>query len=191
MDHKRGKALIFVGPSGSGKTTIVKHLLAHNPTIRFSISACTRPKRPQEVHGRDYYFLSKQDFQDKITQGAFVEWHEVYKEQYYGTLKVELDRIWSVDKVAIFDIDVIGGLKLKKHLKERALAVYVSTPKLAVLEERLMLRGTESEESIALRMAAAQKEVTLAPQFDHVLANEDLEHSLEWAQKLLEEFLEA
>ena len=189
MNRKTGKALIFVGPSGSGKTTILKHLLDYSPMTSFSVSACTRPKRPQEVHGKDYNFLSEQEFQDKIDQGAFVEWHEVYKGQYYGTLKSELERIWSERKIAIVDMDVLGGLELKKYLGERALSIYVSAPSLPELSARLIRRGTDSRESIAVRMAVAQKEMGLAPRFDCILVNRYLSHSFLYVEKILESFL--
>ena len=189
MGHKLYKAIIFSGPSGAGKTTIAKHLLKSNEGLSFSVSACTRSRRPHEIHGRDYYFLSAREFKHKIAQDAFIEWEEVYAESYYGTLKSEVANIWAKEKAAVFDIDVQGGLRLKSYFKEEALAVYVKVPSLQLLAERLRTRKTESEEGIALRMNKVGIEASLAEKFDVILTNGYLPTSLKEAQALLDKFL--
>ena len=184
-----GKAIIFSAPSGSGKTTIVKHLLKKNPDLGFSISASTRDKRGRtESHGKDYYFLSPEEFKRKIDADEFIEWEEVYEGNFYGTLKSEIERIWQGGKDVIFDVDVKGGLNLKKYFGERALAVFVKVPSLEVLQERLNDRGTESAESLSRRLFKAKFEMTFADKFDVVLVNEDLNTSLKEAQKLYDKF---
>src|SRR6187551_1566693 len=184
-----GKALIFSAPSGSGKTTIVKHLLAHNPDLGFSISASTRDRRGRtESHGKDYYFLSPEEFKKKIDEDAFIEWEEVYEGNFYGTLKSEIDRIWASGKNVIFDVDVKGGLNLKKYFGDRALAVFVKVPSLEVLKERLRDRGTESEESLSRRLFKANFEMSFQDKFDYVLVNENLEKSLAEAQHVYDTF---
>jgi len=184
-----GKALIFSAPSGSGKTTIVRHLLASNPDLGFSISASTRDKRGRtESHGKDYYFLSPEEFKKKIDEDAFIEWEEVYEGNFYGTLKSEIDRIWNEGHNVIFDVDVQGGLNLKKYFGDRALAVFVKVPSVDVLKERLRDRGTESEESLSRRLFKANFEMSFANKFDVVLVNEELQRSLKEAQDLYEDF---
>ncbi len=184
-----GKAIIFSAPSGSGKTTIVKHLLDHNPDLGFSISASTRDRRGRtEENGKDYYFLAPQDFKKKIDNNEFVEWEEVYEGNFYGTLKSEIQRIWDEGKNVIFDVDVKGGLNLKKYFGDKALAVFVKVPSLEVLKERLNDRGTETPESLSRRMFKAKFESTFADKFDVVLVNENLEESLTQAQKLYDAF---
>lgn len=184
-----GKAIIFSAPSGSGKTTIVKHLLANNPDLGFSISASTRDKRGRtEQHGKDYYFLTPDDFKKKIDDNEFIEWEEVYEGNFYGTLKSEIERIWSEGKNVIFDVDVKGGLNLKKYFGDKALAIFVKVPSLEVLKERLHDRGTESEESLSRRLFKAKFEMTFQDQFDVVLVNEKLDTSLVEAQRLYDEF---
>jgi len=184
-----GKALIFSAPSGSGKTTIVRHLLASNPDLGFSISASTRDKRGRtESHGKDYYFLSPEEFKKKIDEDAFIEWEEVYEGNFYGTLKSEIDRIWNEGHNVIFDVDVQGGLNLKKYFGDRALAVFVKVPSVDVLKERLRDRGTESEESLSRRLFKANFEMSFANKFDVVLVNEELQRSLKEAQNLYEDF---
>lgn len=185
-----GKLIIFSAPSGSGKTTIVKHLLAHNPNLGFSISACTRDKRGRnEVNGKDYYFLTPEDFKQKIDNNEFVEWEQVYVGAFYGTLKSEIDRIWSLGKHVLFDVDVKGGLSLKKHYGAKALSVFVKVPSLEILEQRLRSRGTDSEESISRRLFKVKFEMSFESQFDTVLVNEDLEKTLAKAQLLVEDFI--
>ncbi len=184
-----GKAIIFSAPSGSGKTTIVKHLLAHNPDLGFSISASTRDKRGRnEQHGKDYYFLTPDEFKTKIDQQEFIEWEEVYPGNYYGTLKSEIQRIWDEGKNVIFDVDVKGGLNLKKYFGDKALAIFVRVPSMEVLEERLRQRGTESADSLSQRLFKANFEMSFQDQFDVVLVNEDLNKSLAEAQRLYDEF---
>ncbi|HLT73893.1 MAG TPA: guanylate kinase [Ohtaekwangia sp.] len=184
-----GKALIFSAPSGSGKTTIVKHLLASNADLGFSISASTRDKRGRtEQNGKDYYFLTPEEFKRKIDNNEFIEWEEVYEGNFYGTLKSEIDRIWSEGKNVIFDVDVKGGLNLKRYFGDRALAVFVKVPSMEVLKERLRDRGTESEESLSRRLFKAKFEMSFEDKFDTVLVNENLETSLAAAQLLYEQF---
>jgi guanylate kinase len=184
-----GKAIIFSAPSGSGKTTIVKHLLNTNSDLGFSISASTRDKRGRtEKHGQDYYFLSPIEFKQKIDKDEFVEWEEVYEGNFYGTLKSEVQRIWDGGKNVIFDVDVKGGLNLKKYFGDRALAVFVKVPSLEVLKERLHDRGTETSESLSRRLFKAQFEMSFQDKFDVVLVNENLEKSLKEAQKLYDDF---
>lgn len=184
-----GKAIIFSAPSGSGKTTIVKHLLEKNPDLGFSISASTRDRRGRmEKNGQDYYFLSPLDFKKKIDNDEFVEWEEVYEGNFYGTLKSEIQRIWDQGRNVIFDVDVKGGLNLKKYFGDNALAVFVKVPSLDVLKERLNDRGTESEESLSRRLFKAQFETTFQDKFDKVLINENLNNSLAEAQQLYDEF---
>jgi len=184
-----GKALIFSAPSGSGKTTIVRHLLKNNPDLGFSISASTRDKRGRtEKDGQDYYFLTPLEFKNKIDTDEFVEWEEVYEGNFYGTLKSEIQRIWNEGKNVIFDVDVKGGLNLKKYFGERGLAIFVQVPSIEVLKERLHDRGTETEESLSRRLFKAQFEMTFQDQFDVVLVNENLETSLAEAQRLYDNF---
>ena len=184
-----GKAIIFSAPSGSGKTTIVKHLLEKNPDLGFSISASTRDKRGRtEVQGKDYYFLTPDEFKKKIDNGDFIEWEEVYEGNFYGTLKSEIDRIWKQGKNVIFDVDVKGGLNLKKYFGDKALAVFVKVPSLEILKARLNDRGTESSESLSRRLFKANFEMSFQDQFDVVLVNENLEKSLEEAQRLYGQF---
>lgn len=184
-----GKAIIFSAPSGSGKTTLVKHLLQNNPDLGFSISAATRDKRGRkEEHGKDYYFLSPEDFRKKISANEFVEWEEVYAGNFYGTLKSEIQRIWDEGKNVIFDVDVKGGLNLKKYFGEKALAIFVKAPSIEVLKQRLNDRGTESEESLSRRLFKANFEMGFQDQFDVVLVNEELEKSKVEAQKLYDDF---
>jgi guanylate kinase len=184
-----GKAIIFSAPSGSGKTTIVRHLLANNPDLGFSISASTRDKRGRtEQHGKDYYFLTPEEFKRRIDNDEFIEWEEVYEGNFYGTLKSEIEKIWSQGKNVVFDVDVKGGLNLKRYFGEKALAVFVKVPSLEVLKERLNDRSTEPEEGISRRLFKAKFEAAFQDQFDVVLLNEDLEKSLVEAQRLYDEF---
>lgn len=184
-----GKAIIFSAPSGSGKTTIVHHLLSKNPDLGFSISAATRDKRGRkEENGKDYYFLSPEEFKHKIDNDEFIEWEEVYAGNFYGTLKSEIERVWNNGKNVIFDVDVRGGLNLKKYFGDKALAIFVKVPSVEVLKQRLNDRGTESEESLSRRLFKANFEMTFQDKFDVVLVNEDLEHSLAEAQKLYDSF---
>ena len=185
-----GKALIFSAPSGSGKTTIVKHLLANNPTLGFSISASTRDRRGRtEQHGKDYYFLTPDDFKRKIDNDEFIEWEEVYAGNFYGTLKSEIERIWKEGKDVVFDVDVQGGIKLKNYFKDNALAIFVKVPSFEILKQRLQNRGTESEESLSRRLFKAKFEMAFSDKFDKVIVNDNLEHAVEQAQRLYEDFI--
>ncbi len=190
MSIPSGKAIIFSAPSGSGKTSLVKHLMQHVPHLGFSISACTRDRRGRhEVHGRDYYFLSIDEFKQKIDQDAFVEWEEVYAGNFYGTLKEEVHRIWKEGKAVIFDVDVKGGLALKKYFGDQALAIFVKVPSLEVLESRLNDRGTETEESLSRRIYKAKFEMTFEKQFDVTVLNDDFARSSTETVALVTEFL--
>jgi guanylate kinase len=185
----KGKAIIFCAPSGSGKTTLVKYLLSTNTDLDFSISACTRDRRGRtEVNGQDYYFLSIEEFQEKISDGAFVEWEEVYPGGYYGTLKAEVERMWAEGKNVVFDVDVKGGLKLKEYFKDDALSVFVKVPSIAELEKRLRERNTETEESLSKRLYKVKFEMTFQDKFDVVLLNDDLDLSQNKAQQIYDAF---
>lgn len=186
---KKGKLILFCGPSGSGKTTITRHLLETFPDLRFSISATTRTRRANETDGRDYYFLTVDDFKKKIAENRFVEWEEVYKDLFYGTLKSEVERIWNENKTVAFDVDVEGGLNIKKIYGDQLLAVFIKPLSVDVLRKRLTERNTESPESLAVRIAKAEHELTYENKFDHVIVNDTLEHALELANKLVHEFL--
>jgi guanylate kinase len=186
---KNGKLIIFSAPSGAGKTTIVHHLLKKVPELEFSISATTRKPRGEEVNGKDYYFISKEEFLHRIAKKQFVEFEEVYSGTFYGTLRTEIERIWKEGKTVIFDIDVEGGLHLKRKYEEQAMAIFVQPPSLEVLKERLAGRGTDSKEKLAERFIKAEKELNYAPQFDIILKNYDLQTACEEAEKLVGDFL--
>jgi guanylate kinase len=184
-----GKAIIFCAPSGSGKTTIVQHLLENNPDLGFSISASTRDRRGRtEQDGKDYHFLTPDEFKEKIVHNEFIEWEEVYQGNYYGTLKAEIERIWNEGKNLIFDVDVKGGLNLKKYFGEKALAIFVKVPSIEILEQRLRARGTESQASLSGRLFKAKFEMSFQNEFDVVLINEELNKPLAEAQRLYDEF---
>jgi guanylate kinase len=184
-----GKAIIFSAPSGSGKTTIVKHLLQQNPSLEFSISACSRQPRENEVDGRDYFFLSPDEFKSGIQNNKFIEWEEVYENHFYGTLKTELDRIWKKGNHVVFDVDVVGGLNLKKVFGQNALGIFVQPPSLEILEKRLRNRSTDREEKILDRIAKASSEMEYAGKFDRIIINDKLEDTLEEAERLVNDFL--
>jgi guanylate kinase len=184
-----GKLIIFSAPSGAGKTTIVHHLLKVFPDLEFSVSACSREMRKGEQYGVDYYFLSVDEFKDKIERGEFVEWEEVYKDNFYGTLRSEVERIWKKGKHVIFDVDVIGGINLKKQFGSNALSVFVMPPSIEHLENRLKSRETETPESIARRMGKAEQELKTANQFDKIILNDKLEHAIEEAERIVEDLL--
>ncbi|QKG80123.1 guanylate kinase [Tenuifilum thalassicum] len=184
-----GKLLIFSAPSGAGKTTIVKHLLEKFPQLEFSISACSRKPRDGEIHGKDYYFLTVEEFKEKIERGEFVEWEEVYPGSYYGTLWSELKRIWDKGHHVMFDVDVKGGLNLKKKFPKNSLAVFVKPPSIDELRKRLLKRGTETEETINVRIGKAQEELSFAPQFDYILTNNQVESAFVEAETVVRKFL--
>lgn len=184
-----GKAVIFSAPSGAGKTTIVQYLLRQNLNLAFSISATTRGKRPAEKDGRDYYFISVSEFKEKIQKDEFVEWEEVYDNLFYGTLKSEIEKVWAEGYHVIFDVDVVGGLSLKKYFGENALSIFVSPPDIEVLKERLVKRHTETPESIARRLAKADVELKYAIKFDYVLMNNDLKSAFEDATSVVSKYL--
>lgn len=186
-----GKCVIISAPSGAGKTTIVRSLLAQGLRLAFSVSATSRAKRSYEVDGQDYFFITADDFRERILAGSFVEWEEVYPGQFYGTLRSEIERIWGQDNSAIFDVDVVGGLHLKKVFDDRALAIFVSPPSVEVLEQRLLARGTETPESLKKRLDKAAHEMSFASQFDVVIVNDTLEHACSQAHQLVSQFLNA
>jgi guanylate kinase len=188
--QKNGKAIIFSAPSGSGKTTIVRHLLKVNPHLGFSISACTRDKRGRtEEHGKDYYFLSVEEFKKQIDEDGFVEWEEVYEGNFYGTLKSEVQRIWDSGKHVIFDVDVKGGLKLKEYFGNDGLSIFVKVPSIESLEQRLRDRNSESSSSLSQRLYKAKFEMTFEDKFDIVLVNSNLENTLQEAERITNSFL--
>jgi guanylate kinase len=186
-----GKCIIISAPSGAGKTTIVRSLLAKGLRLAFSVSATSRAKRSFEVDGQDYFFITAEEFKQRIASGAFVEWEEVYPGQYYGTLRAEIERIWAQGNCAIFDVDVVGGLHLKKIFGTNALALFVSPPSVEVLEHRLRARGTETPESLKKRIDKAAHEMTFAPEFDTIVVNDTLEHACEEAYDHVKRFLDS
>ena len=187
---ENGKLVIFSAPSGSGKTTIVRHLLKTFPNqLGFSISATSRPKRGVEEHGKDYHYLTPEEFKNKVDAGDFLEWEEVYAGVCYGTLKSEVEAVWAKGKAVIFDIDVEGGLNLKNQFGKNALAVFVMPPSIKILEERLNSRSTDSPDSIARRLAKAEAEIRTSELFDTSILNEDLAHALKKAETVVGDFL--
>ena len=187
----QGKLIVFSAPSGSGKTTIVRHLLKQKElNLEFSISATSRGRRGNEVDGKDYYFLSFDDFKKKIKNNEFLEWEEVYRDNFYGTLKSEVERIWNMGKHVIFDIDVSGGLRIKRKYPEQTLAVFVKPPSIDELKIRLKKRETESADKINMRIAKASAELATAPLFDVIVVNDDLKKALEESYALVSNFIE-
>ncbi|MEN8965802.1 MAG: guanylate kinase [Polaribacter sp.] len=190
-DNFVGKLFVFSAPSGSGKTTIVRHLLKQEKfNLAFSISATSREPRGFEKDGEDYYFIDLKDFKNKIRNDEFLEWEEVYRDNFYGTLKSEVERLWAQKKHVIFDIDVVGGLRIKKKYPEQTLAVFVKPPSVDALKKRLKKRSTESEDKINMRIAKASVELATAPQFDEIIKNYDLEVALKETEELVASFLE-
>lgn len=183
------KVIIFSAPSGSGKTTLVKHCLQHFPELEFSISCTTRNPRGTEKDGVDYHFISPEKFRQKIWEEAFVEFEEVYEDKYYGTLKSEVERIWNDGKTVIFDVDVKGGIALKKYFGEQALSIFIMPPSIQELERRLIARATEDADTIQTRVEKAEQEMTFQNEFDKILVNTDLETAKAEIEKLLSEFL--
>jgi guanylate kinase len=188
---KEGKLIIFSAPSGAGKTTIVKHLLQQGLPLAFSISATNRTMRNGEEHGRDYWFLSTEEFRALIDEGAFLEWEEVYDGQYYGTLRSEVDRLHAIGHHVVFDVDVVGGLNIKRQYADDALAVFVMPPSVDELEKRLRSRRSESEEALQRRVQKAAHELTFAEHFDRVVLNDDLTRAQEEALQAVLDFLDA
>lgn len=184
------KLFVVAAPSGAGKTTIVKHLLQTFDILAFSVSAATRAQRAHETHGKDYYFLTKEDFRQKIEDGAFLEWEEVYQDQFYGTLKSEVERLWDMGKIVIFDIDVQGALNIKKVYPDEALLIFIKPPSKEILFQRLYDRNTESPESLKRRVEKAVFELSFEDKFDKILVNDQLDECLLRADRLMLEFLD-
>ena len=191
MSSDFGKLVVFSAPSGSGKTTLVHHLLQQGLPIGFSISATSRPPRGDEKDGVDYFFMSENSFREKIAEDAFLEYEEVYQGTFYGTLRSEVDRLWKTGKTVLFDIDVVGGLNIKRQYPDQCLALFIQPPSLSELEKRLRRRGTDNEKKIKERLAKATKELDLANQFDKVIVNDDLETAKEEVGKEVHVFLES
>lgn len=187
--EQQGKLIIFSAPSGSGKTTIVRQLLQIFPQFEFSISATSRAPRGQEQNGVDYFFLSNEEFRQKVAEDAFVEWEEVYNGTCYGTLKSEMQRIWQKGNIIIFDVDVMGGISLKRIFGEQACSIFIMPPSIEELRNRLVGRGTDSAETIEKRVAKADFEISKAPEFDHVVINDKLEEAVQQAEQLIKNFL--
>jgi guanylate kinase len=186
---QQGKMIVVSAPSGSGKTTIVKAMLAADLKLEFSVSACSRQPRVNEQHGRDYYFMSVEEFQKKIAEDAFIEWEEVYSGNYYGTLKSEVQRIWNKGNHVIFDVDVIGGLNIKKKYPDVCLALFIRPPSIAELEKRLRDRSTDQEETIKKRLEKAEYELSFAPQFDRIIINDELKTAISETQRVITQFI--
>jgi guanylate kinase len=188
-ENKGGKLVIFSAPSGAGKTTIVKELLQSDLNLEFSISAASRAKRNNETDGKDYYFISADEFRKKIVNDEFLEWEEVYKDHFYGTLRSEIKRIWSNGSHVIFDVDVMGGLNIKKHYDDKALAIFVMPPSVEELEIRLRKRSTESEENLKKRIEKAYHELSYARDFDKIIVNDNLVKAVKEAKDIVRTFL--
>ena len=184
-----GKLIVISAPSGAGKTSIVHHLLKNMPELSFSVSACSREKRDNETHGKDYYFLGVEGFKNKIKEAAFLEWEQVYENQYYGTLKSEIERIWSEGKTVIFDVDVIGGLNIKKQYPKECLSLFIMPPSVDVLRERLSGRGSESEKKLEMRLAKAEQEISKNQEFDKVILNDDFGIACEETMEVITNFI--
>jgi guanylate kinase len=184
-----GKLIVISAPSGAGKTSIVHHLLKNMLELSFSVSACSREKRDNETHGKDYYFLGVEGFQNKIKEDAYLEWEEVYENQYYGTLKSETERIWSEGKTVIFDVDVIGGLNIKKQYPKECLSLFIMPPSVDVLRQRLSGRGSESEAKLEMRLAKAEQEISKNQEFDKVILNDDFGIACEETMQVITNFI--
>ncbi len=189
-NHKKGKLIIFSAPSGSGKTTLVRYIMLHLPQLSFSVSATSRPPRPGEKDGLDYFFISVEEFRQKIKEDAFVEWEEVYENQFYGSLRSEVEKIREFGDSVVFDVDVKGGISIKKKYGDEALAIFVRPPSIAVLEARLRHRSTENEKSIRQRLDRATYELTFEKYFDKVLINDNLEKARKEALNMVRDFIE-
>ena len=183
------KLIVISAPSGAGKTSIVHFLLEQIETLSFSVSACSRARRENEIDGIDYHFLGIEEFQKKIKKGDFLEWEEVYKNQYYGTLKSEVERIWREGKIVIFDLDVIGGINIKNQYPSKCLSIFIMPPSLTVLEERLQKRGSESANSLRKRIIKAEQEIAKSEEFDKVILNDDLSIACMHTMKAIQKFI--
>ncbi|MCL2511765.1 MAG: guanylate kinase [Bacteroidales bacterium] len=190
MDAENRKVIIISSPSGGGKTTIMHHLMEHLPELEFSISACSRSPRQGEINGKDYYFLTEDEFKKNVAEGAFLEHEEVYAGKFYGTLKSEVQRIWSRGHYVIFDVDVVGGCRLKDYFKHRALSIFIKPPNIEVLRERLLLRQTETPEAIDVRVSRAEFELSYADKYDMIILNDSVEKAVEQTRKVVTQFLE-
>jgi guanylate kinase len=189
-DQKQtGKCVIFSAPSGAGKTTIVRALLERMDELAFSISACSREPRVNELHKKDYYFLGTDDFKEEIADDSFIEWEEVYADHFYGTLKHEVDRLWAENKVVVFDVDVYGGINLKKYFGDSALSFFIQPPSVEVLEKRLRKRQTETEDKIKTRMEKAGEELSKSVHFDQVVINTDLALTIDEVEGMIKEYI--
>ena len=186
----RGKAIIISAPSGAGKTTLVKRLLKTPLPLKFSISACSRNPRTNEKNGEDYYFLTTDEFKNQIQNNSFIEWEEVYKNHFYGTLKKEIDEIWKMEKHVIFDVDVFGGISLKKYFGKNAISIFIKPPSLKVLSQRLAKRNTENQASISGRIEKSKKEMNYINHFDRIIENDDLNDAAKKIIGVVEEFIE-
>jgi guanylate kinase len=189
MDAGNHKVIIISSPSGGGKTTIMHRLMEHIPELEFSISACSRLPRQGETDGKDYYFLTEENFRKKIAEDAFLEWEEVYEGKLYGTFKSEVQRIWGKNHYVIFDVDVKGGDRLKKIFQQQALSIFIKPPNIEVLRERLLLRQTETPEAIDVRVSRAQFELSYSDRYDIIILNDSVEKAVEQTQKVVKEFL--
>jgi guanylate kinase len=185
------KLIVISAPSGAGKTSIVTHLLKNMDALSFSVSACSRDKRENETDGKDYHFLGVEDFKKKIKEDAFLEWEEVYENQFYGTLKSEVQRVWNEGKVVIFDVDVAGGLNIKKQYTQECLSIFIMPPSVDVLRERLSGRGSETDEKIEVRLAKAEEEIAKNQKFDKVILNDDFEIACEETQEVISNFIKS
>ena len=186
-----GKLIVISAPSGAGKTSIVHQLLKGIPELSFSVSASSRERRENEVHGKDYYFLGVEGFQQKIKEDAFLEWEQVYENQYYGTLKSEIERIWSEGKTIIFDVDVVGGLNIKKQFPKECLSIFIMPPSIEVLAERLIGRGSESNESVKKRLDKVEEEISKSGQFDTIILNDNFEIACRQTKEIITNFINA
>ena len=184
-----GKLIVISAPSGAGKTSIVHHLLKDIPEISFSVSASSRKRRKNEVHAKDYYFLGIEGFHQKIKEDAFLEWEQVYENQYYGTLKSEIERIWSYGKTVIFDIDVVGGLNIKKKFPETSISIFIKPPNLSELKNRLINRKPDSALSIESRLSKSESELAFSDKYDFVVINDDLQDAIEETKKIIHQFI--